>query len=260
MNQKAANSVRIATTALLLLAGLKFVPTQSRGAEVMVFAASSLTDALKEAGADYEKVRGDKIMFNFGASSMLARQIEEGAPADIFFSADEARMDALEKNGRILKDTRKSRLSNALVIVTTADSRVQIRSAPDLASPDIKRVALADPKSVPSGVYSKQFLESQKLWTAVEPKVVPTQNVRAALAAVESGNVDAGMVFKTDGAISKKVKIACEIAPSSDVKIRYPVAVVKDSKRVEAARQFLHYLNSDAAAKVFQKHGFIVLL
>jgi molybdate transport system substrate-binding protein len=230
----------------------------ARGVEVTVFAAASLTDALRDIGRLYEKQTSDKILFNFAASSVLARQIQEGAPADIFFSADEAKMDALDRQDLILKETRKNRLSNSLVIVTCTDSPVDIRVAADLAGPRVKRVALADPKAVPAGIYSKTSLERQGLWKLVEPKVVPTDNVRAALAAVESGNVDAGMVFKSDALISKRVKVACEIPREYCPEVRYPLAVVKESKRVEAARQFVRYLNSDEAGKVFENCGFIV--
>jgi len=228
-------------------------------AEVTVFAAASLTDALKEISASYEEQSGDKIVFNFGASSLLERQIEEGAPADIFFSADEPKMDALEKKDLILKETRKSRVSNSLVIVTSADSDLKITSPADLAGSKIRRIALADPKAVPAGVYAKAFLEKEKLWLDVEPKVVPVDNVRAALAAVESGNIEVGMVFKTDAVISKKVKIAYEVPTNIGPKISYPVAVTKNARQVESAKKFANYLGSDDAAKNFTKYGFIVL-
>lgn len=228
-------------------------------ADVTVFAAASLTDVLKETAAAYEKQNHDKIFFNFGASSLLERQIEQGAPADIFFSADEAKMDTLATKGLILKETRKSRLSNALVIVTSSDSQLQITSPADLAGTNVRRIALADPEAVPAGVYAKAFLEKENLWTSVEPKIVPVDNVRAALAAVESGNIEAGIVFKTDASISKKVQVAYEIPPASGPKISYPLAVVKDAKQVEAAKKFAGYLDSEAAANIFEKYGFIVL-
>lgn len=231
----------------------------ARSAAITVFAAASLTDSLKEIAAAYEKQTGDKVILNFGASGFLARQIEEGAPADLFFSADEARMDGLEKKGLILKETRTSRLSNLLVIVVAADSPLRISSARELAGVKVKRIALADPKTVPAGSYAKAYLEKLKLWPAVGPKVVPTDNVRAALSAVESGNVEAGMVYKTDAAISKKVKIACEIPSGEGPAISYPMAVVKESRQPEAARQFLNYLASDEAGRVFKKFGFIVV-
>jgi molybdate transport system substrate-binding protein len=230
-----------------------------RAATISLFAAASLSDSLKEIGADYEKQTGDKILFNLGASSTLARQIQEGAPADVFFSADEAKMDALEQRGLVLKETRKRRLSNTLVIVVAADSAIAVQSPQDLAGAAVKRIALADPATVPAGIYAKTCLEKLNLWTAVEPKVVATENVRSALAAVESGNVEAGMVYKTDAGISKKVRIAYEVPVKDAPDIRYPMAVLKDSADPEAAKRFLHYLDSDAAGSVFRKFGFIVL-
>lgn len=230
-----------------------------RAATLTVSAAASLTDILKAAATAYEKQSGDKIAFNFGASSLLERQIEEGAPADIFFSADEAKMDRLAEKDLILKNTRKSRLSNALVIVVSKDSDLKITSAADLAKPVVRRIALADPKAVPAGVYAKEFLQRENLWDKVEPKIVPVDNVRAALAAVESGNIDVGMVYKTDAAISKKVKIVYEVPATNGPKISYPIAVIKNSKQVESAKKFVDYLDSDDAAKLFESYGFIVL-
>src|SRR6266705_6386947 len=136
--------------------------------EVTIFAAASLTDSLKEIASTYEKQSGDKILFNLGASSLLARQIEEGAPADIFFSADEAKMDGLEKKGLILKETRKRRLSNLLVIVVAAERGAAVKSAEDLATDKVKRLALAEPKTVSEGIYAKEYLQKQNLWSAVE--------------------------------------------------------------------------------------------
>ena len=244
---------------ILILASLFAVGTNLSAAEITVSAAASLTDALKEIGANYEKQSSDKVAFNFGASSLLERQIEEGAPADVFFSADEAKMDALAAKNLVVKETRKSLLSNTLVIVTSAESNLKIAAPADLTSNSVRRIALADPKAVPAGVYSKAFLEKEKLWSQIEPKVVPVDNVRAALAAVESGNIEVGMVFKTDATISKKVKIAYEVPADAGPKISYPVAVTKNAKQVESAKKFVEYLSTDDAAKVFTKYGFIVL-
>ena len=230
-----------------------------RAAEITVFAAASLTDSLKEIAIAYEKESGDKIAFNFGASSTLARQIEEGAPADIFFSADEARMDGLQKRELIDTATRKRRLGNALVVVAAADSKLQIHSANDLTNAEVKQIALADPQAVPAGVYAKAWLEKQRLWPAIEPKVVPTENVRGALAAVEAGNVEAGVVYKTDPGISKKVRIAYEVPLNDAPNISYPMALVKESKQAEAAKKFLNYLASEEAGQVFKRLGFILL-
>jgi molybdate transport system substrate-binding protein len=234
------------------------VTTTLRAASINVFAAASLTESLKDIATAFEKQGGDKIVFNFGASSLLARQIEEGAPADIFFSADEAKMDALEKKGLIIKKSRRSRLSNSLVIVVAAEGGAPIESPNDLATVKVKRLALAEPKTVPAGIYAKEYLQKQNLWSSVESKVIPTENVRATLAAVEAGNVEAGIVYKTDAAISKKVKIAYEVPASDSPPISYPMAVLKEAKQPEAAKRFLLYLDSTDATKVFKRFGFII--
>lgn len=231
----------------------------ANGATILVFAAASLTDSLKEIAAACEKESGDRVRFNFGASSVLARQIEEGAPADIFLSADEAKMDALERKGLIVKETRRNRLSNALVIVVPSDSRVLFRSVHDITNAALKRVALADPRTVPAGIYARSFLEKAGLWRHVEKKVVPTDNVRAALAAVESGNIDAGIIYKTDASISKRVKVAFEVPAQDGPVIRYPVALVTDAREPAASRTFLRYLESGPAGDIFSRFGFIVL-
>jgi len=198
-------------TILSLVFGVAAVPA---AAEVTVFAAASLTDALKEIATAYEGSSGDKLVFNFGASSILARQIQEGAPADLFFSADEAKMDSLAKGGLVTKETRRSLLSNTLVIVVPADSTLTLATPADLATSKVRVLALAEPQSVPAGIYAKEWLKSLKLWSKVIDKVIPTENVRAALAAVESGNADLGIVYKTDAGISKKVRIVCWICRS----------------------------------------------
>ena len=244
---------------LLLALILGLVLAGRAGAlELRVFAAASLSDSLTEIAQTYAAESGDQITLNFGASSLLARQIEEGAPADLFFSADEAKMDALEKKGRIVPETRRSHLGNALVVVVPSDSQLALNSAQDLAGAAVKRLALAEPKTVPAGIYAKAYLTRLKLWPAIEPKVIPTENVRAALAAVKSGNVDAGIVYKTDVIRSHQIKVAFEIPAEEGPIISYPVALVKDSKQPAAARKFLLYLESPAALKVFQNHGFLV--
>lgn len=225
-------------------------------ADLHVFAAASLAESLKELARAYEKETGAKVRFNFGASSLLARQIEEGAPADLFFSADEAKMDALEKQGLLLAGTRHQLLGNALVIVVASDSPWKLTAPEDLRL--ARRLALAEPKTVPAGLYAKEYLTRKKLWAELEPKVVPTDNVRAALAAVESGNVGAGIVYKTDAAISRKVKVAFEVPAADAPDIRYPMAVLKESKFPDAAKKFAAHLASPAAAEVFASFGFTV--
>src|SRR5215471_19995281 len=162
--------ILLAWGVLLLVVLISVAPT-ARSAEITVFAAASLTDSFRKIAANYEKQSGDKVLFNFNASSILARQIAQGAPADIFFSADEAKMDDLEKRGLIQSGTRKSRLSNSLVIVVASRNGPALNGPKDLAGDHVKRIALAEPSTVPAGIYARQYLQRQGLWTAVEPKV-----------------------------------------------------------------------------------------
>ena len=189
----------------------------------------------------------------------MARQIKEGAPADVFFSADEAQMDNLDQAGLIASGTRENLLGNTLVICVPADGKLAVNSAADLTRPEIKRVAVAEPNSVPVGVYTKAYLTGLKLWDQVAAKVVPTENVRASLAAVESGNVEAGTVYKTDALISKKVRIAYEVPAAEGPKIAYPLAALKNSRNPESARRLLSFLGGAEARVVFARYGFTVL-
>lgn len=229
----------------------------ARAVELNVFAAASLSDALQEIAKSYQASSGDTLRLNLGASSTLALQIKQGAPADLFFSADEAKMDDVAKAGLVVTDTRRSILSNTLVIVVSTEGSPAISDPADLAKTSIGRIALAEPQTVPAGIYAKEFLQKVALWRKIIDKVVPTENVRACLAAVESGNVEAGIVYKTDALISKKVKIAYEIAATEGPKISYPVAVLKGSKQLDAARRFAAFLTSAEARTVFTRYGFL---
>jgi molybdate transport system substrate-binding protein len=246
---------------MVLIATLStsIVAAPARADEVLVSAAASLTDVLKEISTAYQAKSKHTVKFNFGPSSGLARQIDEGAPADIFFSADLPQMDGLDKKDRLEPGSRKNLLSNQLVIIVPADSKLAISSPKDLLKSNVKRIALAEPSSVPVGVYTSKYLADEGMWDQVKPKIVPVQDVRATLASVESGNVEAGFVYKTDAAVSKKVKIVYEVPIDRGPKITYPVAIVKESKRKDAARDFLNYIQSPAAKDAFKKYGFVVL-
>ncbi|HSP07579.1 MAG TPA: molybdate ABC transporter substrate-binding protein [Acidobacteriota bacterium] len=245
--------MKIIASILIILAG----PCALWAADLQVFAAASLTEVLTDIAGQYQRTTGDRITFNFAASSLLARQIAEGAPADLFFSADEEKMDGLQKKGLIVNETRKSLLSNTLVIVIPFDSRATVESPQKLAQSNWK-IALAEPKTVPAGIYAKAYLQKIGIWTNVIDRLIPTENVRAALAAVESGNVDAGIVYKTDAGISTRVKIAYEVPIAEGPKISYPLAVLRDSKNMEAAKRLAAYLASTEALSVFKRYGFLV--
>jgi molybdate transport system substrate-binding protein len=253
------HSMRKALSVAAVFVVLAWTQVNARADEILVSAAASLTDVLKEISAGYQAKAKHTVKFNFGPSNGLARQIEEGAPADIFFSADLAQMDNLDKNGRLEPGTRKNLLSNQLVIIVPADSKLAISSPKDLLKVDVKKIALAEPSSVPVGLYSSKYLSDEGLWDQVKSRIVPVQDVRATLASVESGNVEAGFVYKTDAAISKKVKIVYEVPVDKGPKITYPVAIVKESRRKDAARDFMNYVQSPAAKDAFKKYGFVVL-
>lgn len=251
--------MKIFLLSLFLLAGSSVPGSFAYADELRVSAAASLADALKEIDAAFEHETGTKVILNLGASSLLARQIGEGAPADVFFSADEAKMDALEKQGMIDPATREAQLSNTLVVVVPAGSSLTFASMKDLTAAAVRKIATGDPKAVPVGVYAREHLQKIGVWAAVEPKIVAMENVRAALAAVESGNAEAGIVYKTDAAVSQKVKIACEVTAAEGPRIVYPMAALKAAANPKGARAWLEFLDSEAAEKTFRKFGFVVL-
>jgi molybdate transport system substrate-binding protein len=229
----------------LLTLALLLIAHAAPAAEVRVFAAVSLTESLQELAAAYERQSPDEIVFHFGSSSLLARQIELGAPADLFLSADEARMNALARKGLIVPATRISILSNTLVVVGKPLSIA-------------RSIAVAEPSSVPAGVYARTWLQKIGMWERIAPKVVPTENVRAALAAVEAGNVDAAIVYKTDARMAKRARIAFEVPRAQGPPISYPFALLRDAEERDAAMRFLAYLRSKHALRVFAKHGFLI--
>jgi len=223
--------------------------------EILVFAAASLTESLQEIGMAYEAKTGTKVVYSFGPSSDLQRQISAGAPADVFFSADTPKMDTLEKAGLVRKADRREFLSNVLVVVVPANSPTLPANAKELAS--LPKIALADPAAVPAGIYAKKWLESEGLWKQVAPKVVPALDVRAALAAVASGAVPAGVVYSTDAASSKGVRIAFTV--TNGPPIAYSVAVLAGSKHAAEARAFVKFVESDEGKAVFKRRGFRIL-
>ena len=236
-----------------------FLPTLARADEILVSAAASLADALKEIGRGYTSRSEHTAKFNFGPSSGLARQIEEGAPVDLFFSADLFQIERLGENSRLEPGTQKNLLSNQLVIIVPADSKLAVSSPTNLLNAAVKRIALAEPAAVPVGVYSSKYLVDEGIWGKIKPKVVPMQDARATLAAVESGNVEAGFVYKTDAVLSEKVKIVYEVPTDKGPKITYAAAIVKESKRKDAARDFLIHLQGPSAKDTFRRYGFVVL-
>lgn len=222
--------------------------------EILVFGAASLTESLQELGRQFETRSGSRVTFSFASSSDLARQIEAGAPVDVFFSADTAKMDALAKAGLVRASDRREFLSNVLVVVVPSGSAATIAAAKDLEN--LPKLALADPAAVPAGIYAKKWLAQEGVWDALEKKVIPMLDVRAALAAVAGGDVPAGIVYRTDAALSKEVRIAHTVVGGPS--ITYSVAPIAASKHPDAAAKFVAFLDSPAGHAVFEGRGFLV--
>ena len=222
--------------------------------ELVVFAAVSTNDAMREVSHAFEASHGVHVRFSFGASSDLARQITAGAPADVFLSADQAKMNDLLKRG--LVRTPVELLGNVLAVIVPVASTREIRQPSDLGALD--KIALPDTGTVPIGIYARTWLEKRGAWVAVAPKLVTTLDARATLAAVETGAVDAGIVYRTDANASNKVRVVIDVPRDEGPPIVYPVAVVTASKSADAAR-FVSYLGEKVARDTFAKYGFAPL-
>lgn len=235
------------------------IPPQSladKRVSLTVSAAISLKDSLDAIGQKYEQSHpGVKIAFNYGGSGTLQHQIEQGAPVDIFFSAAEKQMDRLESEGLLEPGTRRNLVANTLVLITPSSSSA-IANFQDLAKPEIKIIALGEPATVPAGQYAREALEHLGLWNAVQKKIVYAKDVRAVLAYVETGNADAGLVYRTDAEISSRVRVAAAAPEDSHDPIVYPAAILKGSKDVSAAREFLEFLGNQQSREIFSKYGF----
>lgn len=223
---------------------------------VRIFAAASLSDSLAEVIGAFETSHpGVRVVPQFGASNDLARQILAGAPAHLFLSADDRQMERVAASGWIEKGWRRDLLSNQLVIVEGRTAPPRIHGPQDLEQ--VERIALGDPEAVPAGVYARRYLEKAGLWERLAARVVPTLDVRAALAAVASGNVDAGFVYRTDTSLEKRVRIAFEVPRDEGPRIVYPLALVGGGS--EDARSLYRFLASAEVGTIFEKHGFVVL-
>ncbi len=225
--------------------------------DLTVSAAVSLKDALDQAKDLYAKDHpGMAIAVNYGASGTLQLQIEQGAPVDIFFSAAPKQMDALESKGLLRAGTRKDLLQNEVVLIVPKDSKLGLTSFKDLTRANVKQVALGEPVSVPAGQYAKETLTSLGIFDAVNAKAVLGKDVRQVLTYVETGNVDAGIVYATDALSSTKVSVVATAPPKSHALVIYPAAVIKDSKNPDAAKAFLDFLSGPRGTAVFEKYGF----
>ena len=223
---------------------------------ITVSAAISLKDALDELGQNFEKAHpGTSIRFNYGGSGTLQHQIEQGAPVDVFFSAAEKQMDELASEALIDAGTRRDIAANSLVLIVPIDSQA-VGNFQDLLKPSVKIVAVGEPASVPAGLYARQTLDHLRLLAPIKSKLVFAKDVRQVLTYVETGNADAGLVYTTDAKISSKVQVVAIAPASSHEPILYPAAVLRASKNMSVAREFLDYAAGREARAVFEKFGF----
>ena len=240
--------------ACLALGMLVMLPCWS--ADLMVSAASSLTNAFQDIGKAYEKQRpGTRVLFNFGASGQLLQQIARGAPTDVFASADEVSMNRAQEQNLVVSSSRANFAVNRLLLVLPGDSTLRIEKLQDLTGPQVQRIALGNPDTVPVGRYAKAALEKAGVWNALQPKYVYTQNVRQSLDYVFRGEVEAGFVYLTDAAVSPvTVRTALEVR--TDKPIVYPIAAVKGYGNENRAIDFIAFVRSDTGQKILDKYGF----
>ncbi len=226
--------------------------------EILVSAAISLKNAFEEIGLLYERQTGVRVRLNLGASGLLQKQIEGGAPADIYASAGKRQMDELQSAGWIIDDTRRDLVRNALVLIIPADTQFPLHTFEDLAGPEVTRVAIGNPKTVPAGQYARQALKNLKLWNRIESRLVLAENVRQVLDYVVRGEVEAGMVYSSDVSIAHgKVSLAIAAPEESHDPILYPIAAVKTTKHLSDARSFIDLTLSRSGQEILAKYGFI---
>lgn len=257
----------MARSTLIILALLPFVGCGPGGGgsgpagpdrPLLVSAAVSLTGVLETLAAAYERDTGTRVELNVAGSSALAVQIIAGAPVDLFISADLFQMDRVAAEALIQVETRVVLLSNQLVVVVPADVTATVPSPATLIEPMFARIAIGDPDGVPVGVYARAYLESVGLWDALRDRMVPTRSVRAALATVETGTVDAGIVYRTDALSSSAIRVVFEVPVVEGPPIVYPAALTTLATNPEAAERLLAYLQGPEARVVFEQAGFIV--
>lgn len=228
----------------------------------MVFAAASLRDVMLDQAAEFERLAGRRVAFNFAGSNVLALQLEASpGSADLFLSADRLWMDYLLEAEVAAPESRRDLLSNRLVVVAAHDSAIEVKRLSDVARPEVRFLALGNPEAVPAGRYARAALESVALdggtlWDRIEERVAPAADVRGALALVEARSDALGIVYKTDAQSSARAKVVLEISEAATPPIAYSAALLRQSPRQEPAAAFLSYLESEPAGELFERHGF----
>ena len=224
---------------------------------ILVAAATSLQPALQEIASIYTQTNPDRVVkYNFAASGILAQQIQQGAPVDIFIAAADKQIDALQQQGLLAPRTQKILLTNQLVLIAPKQSPISLTNFRQLTNPAIKRIAIGEPRTVPAGQYATEVFKNLGILERVKSKLVLGNNVKSVLTTVETGDVDAGIVYITDAKNSSKVQIVAIADAKLHSPIRYPIAILKSSKAPAASRQFLEFLSSKSATAIFKKYGF----
>lgn len=228
---------------------------QQNSTDITVCAAASLRDALNEILPQFEQDTGIRLTFNFASSGALQKQIEEGAPADVFISAGKKHMDILESNNLIDQESRKNLIGNKLVLIVPNEYKHEIKTVFDLADMDVK-ISIGEPNSVPAGQYAKESIEYFGLWDELESKIVYAKDVKQVVAYAEKGEIAAGVVYNSDTAVIKNSTIVEVFDENSHQPIIYPGAIISASKEKDSAKVFLDYLNNDTAGQIFEKYRF----
>jgi len=247
----------VALWAGLLVGGGLFPLAYAQGGEIVVGAAISLKEAFNELGSVYQQRTGTKVTFSFGASGELEKQIEAGAPLDVFASAAEREMDELEGKNLIDRATRADFVRNSLVLVVPRDSKLELHSFSGLEQPGVTKIAIGNPKTVPAGQYAQQLLRNTQLWPNLESRLILAENVRQVLDYVSRGEVDAGIVYATDVPIAHgKVLVAARAPDGQYGPILYPLAVVRGSPNAQAAKRFVDLVLSPEGVAILKRYGF----
>ena len=232
----------------------------SPSTQLIVSAAASLKDVMEEIKLIYQQKHPEtEIIYNFASSGSLQRQIEQGAPVDVFISAANKQMNALEKQGLLLKGTSQYLLKNQLVLVTPANNQtrnVKLDNFNDLTNQEINTIALGEPNSVPAGKYAQEVLTSFKIVDRVNAKAIYGKDVRQVLNYVATGNVDAGIVYRTDVRVTDNIHIVSTAPENTHSPVIYPIAAIKDSDNPEAATKLIEFLTTPEAQKIFEEYGF----
>lgn len=242
---------------VFLMSGCKGVEETKEKQELVILAAASLNEAMEEISQEYEKANdGVELLISYGASGTLKAQIEEGSAADIYFSADRKKVADLETKGLVMGDTLSDLLYNDIVLISSGNNTAQIKGVEDIEKASVSMIGIGEPKTVPAGKYAQEALESMGLWEDIQEKFNFGSDVKQVLSWVETGEVECGVVYRTDALKNDKITIVAEIPKDSHTEIVYPACVIQSSEAKEEAIKFMRYLKTNEAKEVFEKYGF----